>query len=76
MTKFLSTRQVAEQITDSSLVSGAVDEWQVRRVFELGILAEPPKFGGKRMIEPLLVPQIVDAMRSRGWLSKQEPAHV
>ena len=72
MTRYLSTRQVAQQVTDSSLVIGEVEEWQVRRVFELGILAEPPKFGGKRMIEPLLVPQIVEAMRLRGWLPKAE----
>ena len=47
------------------------DEWRVRRLFEDGTLAEPPKFGGKRAIPSELIPAIVDALRNRGWLPCQ-----
>ncbi|MFV1969278.1 MAG: hypothetical protein ACC628_27980 [Pirellulaceae bacterium] len=64
----LTTRQVARAISDSLLIGGTVDEWQIRRLFEDGSLAEPPKFGGKRMINRDRLPEIVAALISRGWL--------
>lgn len=73
MPRFLSTREVAEQISESGFVVGTVCEWQVRRLFELGDLPDPPRFGGKRMIDPLFVSQIVEAMKRRGWLKEPEP---
>lgn len=66
----LTTRQVADEITRNPLVLGSVFEWQVRRLFEDGDLSELPKFGGKRMINEEMLPEIVRALRARGWLSE------
>ncbi len=57
--KLLTTREVGELL--------GVAEWRVRRVFEAKLLPEPPRFGGKRLIEPALIPLVVDAMQTRGW---------
>ena len=46
----------------------ATDEWRVRRLFESRVLPEPPRFGGKRAISSAMIPDIVDALRERGWL--------
>ena len=46
-------------------------EWQVRRIFELGDLPEPPKFGNKRMISFKLLPAIRKCCERRGWLEPQ-----
>jgi len=66
VTSIYTTREVG-------LVLG-VEEWRVRRLFEDGTLAEPPRFGGKRAIPSTLIPAIVDALRDRGWLPTLEPA--
>ena len=67
MPQFFTTREIAELLE--------THEWRVRRLFEDGTLAEPSRFAGKRAIPRSLLPQIVDAMRSRGWLPKREAAH-
>lgn len=59
-----STREVAEFL--------GTDEWRVRRLFEDGTLQEPQRFAGKRAIPANLIPQIVDALRARGWLPPRE----
>jgi hypothetical protein len=46
-------------------------EWRVRRLFEDGSLPEPPRFAGKRAIPTTSIPAVVDALRQRGWLSKE-----
>lgn len=68
MADFLTTREVAESITRSLALPAPVEEWQVRRVFEDGMLPEPPKFGGKRVLTPGAIPGVVDALRNRGWI--------
>ncbi len=55
-----TTREIAELL--------GTDTWRVRRLFEDGSLEEPARFGGKRAIPGSMVPAIVDALRSRGWL--------
>ncbi len=70
MPEILTTAQAAREVDPS----GRVCEWQVRRLFEDGNLNEPPKFGGKRMIDRALLPAIRDALAARGWL-QQEAAH-
>jgi len=45
-----------------------VQSWRIARLFELGILSEPPRIGRRRLIPKSMVPQIVDALRARGWL--------
>jgi hypothetical protein len=66
MQPIFSTRKTAEVIGLT-----AKDEWRIRRLFEDGTLTEPPRFGGKRVISGELIPQIIDAMRARGWLPAQ-----
>ena len=67
MTEYRTTREVAEALP-------GVAEWQIRRCHELHLLPDPPRFGGKRAVPAEHIPLIVDALRARGWLSKQEPA--
>ena len=55
-----TTRQVGDLVS--------LPEWKIRRLFEDGTLPEPPKFGGKRAIPSSLIPEIVVALRARGWL--------
>jgi hypothetical protein len=74
MSEFLTTREAADHISGSPLISGDVAEWKIRRLFEDGTLSEPPKFGGKRMIAPTELPSIVDALRNRGWLTAEASA--
>jgi hypothetical protein len=55
-----STQQVAELY--------GVESWRVRRLFELGILNEPPRLAGHRIIAQALLAEIAIALRDRGWL--------
>ena len=68
MSHSLTTRQIADEISASPFVKGAVREWQVRRLYEDGNLREPERFGGKRIIDRAQLPRIVNALRERGWL--------
>jgi hypothetical protein len=56
----LTTGELAETL--------GVQAWRVARLFELGILPDPPRVAGRRMIPKSMVPQVVDALRARGWL--------
>jgi len=47
-----------------------VQSWRIARLFELGILSEPPRIGRRRLIPKALVPEIVDTLRARGWLAR------
>jgi len=64
MADSLTTRQVAELLQQP--------EWRIRRVVDS--LEAVQRFGGKRVIPPALIPDIVDALRARGWLQHEEPA--
>ena len=46
----------------------SVQSWRVARLFELGILPEPMRIAGRRMIPKDMVPAVVDALRAKGWL--------
>ena len=72
MNEQLTTGQVARTISESPIIPGAAREWQIRRLFEDGTLPEPPKFGGKRVTQPSLLPDIIAAMRRRGWLPSEK----
>jgi hypothetical protein len=66
-----TTREVAEIF--------ATEAWRVRRLFEDGTLAEPPRFGRSRIIPREMLPTILDELRRRGWVAQpvapdQEPA--
>jgi hypothetical protein len=45
-----------------------VQSWRIARLFELGILPEPQRLGGRRLIPRSAIPEIVDALRARGWI--------
>ena len=64
MQPILSTRQLGELLSQP--------EWRIRRLFELGILPEPTRFCGRRAIPSENIPQIVDALRLRGWMPPAE----
>lgn len=69
----LTTKQAAARITRDFAPEGVtIAEWQVRRIFELGMLPEPPKFANKRVIAVGLLPAIVAAIRVRNWLPAEE----
>lgn len=56
-----TTRELAEFLGTS--------EWRVRRLFQSRVLGETPRFAGKRAIPRERIPEIVDALRERGWLA-------
>jgi len=59
-----TTREVADIL--------GTETWRVQRLFENGVIPEPGRFAGKRAIPSELMPEIVDALRARGWLPKTE----
>ena len=63
MSPQFTTREIAD-------ILGA-EEWQVRRLFESGVLPEPNRFAGKRVIQGSMIPRIVDQLRDRGWLQQE-----
>jgi len=58
----LSVGEVADLLT--------VQSWRIARLFELGVLPEPERVAGRRMIRADMVPKVVEALRARGWLAK------
>ena len=60
MPSFLTTREIAELL--------GVEPWRIARLFEIGAVPEPVRFAGRRAVPSDLLPAIVDALRSRGWL--------
>ncbi len=46
--------------------------WRIRRLYELGILADPERIGTARMIPASTLPEIAAALRAKGWL--EEPS--
>ena len=62
MGRIFTTKQVADLY--------GVEPWRVRRLFELGILDEPARLGGKRIICQGLLVEIAVALRERGWLNR------
>ena len=63
---FLSVGQLADTLS--------VQSWRIARLFELGVLPEPPRLSRIRLIPKSMVPDIVDALRARGWLGHAEVA--
>jgi hypothetical protein len=60
---YLSLGDVAEYLS--------VQSWRIARLFELGLLAEPMRIAGRRMIPKEMVPDIAKALQARGWFSKR-----
>ncbi len=72
MIGILTTREAARLLSDR--YATPIHEWQIRRLFEDGDLPEPPKFGGKRMVAPDLLPAMVRELAARGWISQEAAA--
>ena len=65
----MSTVQSPPYLTTGELGDAVgVQAWRIARLFELGVLPDPPRSGGRRLIPKSTVPAIVDALRDRGWL--------
>jgi hypothetical protein len=60
MANFFSTQDVARLL--------GVQRWQIQRIYENGVLPEPQRFAGKRMISGTDLPPLIDALRTRGFL--------
>ena len=68
----LTTRETAEALTAEFGAGRQISEWMVRRLFEDGLLPEPTRIGGKRVVWPCELPRLAELMRARGWLPEQE----
>lgn len=49
-----------------------VQGWRIARLYELGLLPEPPRCGGRRLIPRSHIPLIVEQLKQRGWLPTEE----
>lgn len=45
--------------------------WKISRVIRLGLVAEPPRVAGRRIIPRSMIPAIVRALEDKGWLPGQ-----
>jgi hypothetical protein len=45
-----------------------VQSWRIARLYELGLVPEPPRCGGRRLVPKTHIPLIVEQLRIRGWL--------
>jgi hypothetical protein len=52
--------------------ANGVAPWQVRRLFERGILPEPPRMGCYRVLLPEDLPRVREALRQAGYLPKEQ----
>jgi hypothetical protein len=68
MPQLLTTRQIACLISGDPIYGGHVDEWQVRRLYELGDLPPPMKIANKRVLTHDDIPAVVEALRKRHYL--------
>ena len=50
--------------------------WMVRRIFERGLLPDPPRIGGYRVIADSDIPAVEAALRQAGYLRDREPEAV
>lgn len=66
MQALFSTSEVAELFN--------VEVWRVMRLFSTGAVPEPIRIGGKRVIPREMLPQVLDALRERGWVAPAEVA--
>jgi hypothetical protein len=57
---FLTLGQVAKQI--------GIKVWKVRRVYERGLLAEPSRIGGYRVVTATELPTLLETLRAVGYM--------
>jgi hypothetical protein len=73
-TDFLTSGQAADEIT--RLTGHQILSWRVQRLFELRVFPDPGRIARCRAIPRAMIPDIIAAMRDRGWLPAEEPVHV
>ncbi len=61
----MTEKQVSTGLLGDEL---GVQGWRIARLFETGLVPEPPRVAGRRMIPRSMVPQIIRALEGRGWL--------
>ena len=59
---YLSLGEVADLLS--------VQSWRIARLFELGVLPEPERIAGRRMIPSEMISEVANALRARGWQVK------
>ncbi len=64
---YKSTRDLADWL--------GIEEWRVRRVFEARLVPEPPRVGRNRAIPVQMIPLVIEALRTKGWLPEEIAAH-
>jgi hypothetical protein len=64
MAEIFSTREIADLL--------GVQTWRIQRLFSDRTLPDCGRFAGKRTVPGTMLPQIVDALRARGWLPESE----
>ncbi len=72
MARFLPLGQVADKISRET--GHAVKQWQVRRLFERGILPPAERIASYRVIAEGDLPKIIEALRTAGYLPEREVA--
>jgi len=45
-----------------------IQSWRIARIFELGLVPEPPRLSRRRVIPKTDIPAIIEALRRRHWL--------
>ena len=65
------TEQAKDKSTGELGDELGVQSWRISRLFELGVVEEPPRVAGRRMIPRALIPRIVKALGERGWLPRR-----
>lgn len=62
----VSTGELADRL--------GVQGWRLARLFNTGVLPEPPRVSGRRMIPVELIPKIEEELRARGWIRFKGPS--
>lgn len=65
--ELLTTSQVAALL--------GVEPWRIRRLYEEGLLSEPQRLGGRRLVSSRDLPAVIDSLRQKGWLSSVTSAN-
>ena len=72
MADIMTTTDAAQHFTDSGF---PIKPWQVRRVYESGLLPEPEtRLGAYRLIHSSDLPRLEDALRQAGYLPSHDSA--
>jgi hypothetical protein len=61
-------RQISTGLLGDEL---GVQGWRIARLFETGLVPEPPRVAGRRLIPESMVPEIVRALEEKGWLGSR-----